>query len=277
MLLGGLRHRQQQRRDDSARAPLIARTTSAKNGSEKNRSSDSEITSVTESVRRVTSGARPCWGRTQRLDGRHDRRPAVLADVGRAVDGPRDGAAADTGQGGYVVQRRRAVPSLCFVVHVSILRWRPVPHRWAGPGAVSLVAEDPPPATAARGPCWSRTTSRSRGEPRVVRRDVVGAPDLVAMKGGPAPVGLTEASVERITLASEYLGMAGRSGAVYGLTTGVGALRTVPTDITPSDGPRTHCGSGAATPPASATRTTTRPPVPRWRSGCTRSPRAARG
>ena len=57
-----------------------------------------------------------------------------------------------------------------------------------------------------------------------------------AMKGGPAPVGLTEASVERITLASEYLRMAGRSGAVYGLTTGVGALRTVPTDITPSDG-----------------------------------------
>ena len=58
-----------------------------------------------------------------------------------------------------------------------------------------------------------------------------------AMKGGPAPVGLTEASVERITLASEYLRMAGRSGAVYGLTTGVGALRTVPTDITPSDAP----------------------------------------
>jgi histidine ammonia-lyase len=57
-----------------------------------------------------------------------------------------------------------------------------------------------------------------------------------AMQGGPAPVGLTEASVERITLASEHLRMAGRSGAVYGLTTGVGALRNVPTDITPSDG-----------------------------------------
>ena len=98
-----------------------------------------------------------------------------------------------------------------------------------------------------------------------------------AMKGGPAPVGLTEASVERITLASEYLRMAGRSGAVYGLTTGVGALRTVPTDITPSDGTSHARGSGAATPPASATRTTTRPPGPRWRSGCTRSPRAARG
>ena len=57
-----------------------------------------------------------------------------------------------------------------------------------------------------------------------------------AMKGGPAPVELTDASVERITLASEHLRLAGRSGAVYGLTTGVGALRTVPTDITPSDG-----------------------------------------
>ena len=57
-----------------------------------------------------------------------------------------------------------------------------------------------------------------------------------AMQGGPAPVELTDASVERITLASEHLRLAGRSGAVYGLTTGVGALRTVPTDITPSDG-----------------------------------------
>ena len=57
-----------------------------------------------------------------------------------------------------------------------------------------------------------------------------------AMQGGPAPVELTEASVERIALASEHLRMAGRSGAVYGLTTGVGALRNVPTDITPSDG-----------------------------------------
>src|SRR5690349_22443417 len=57
-----------------------------------------------------------------------------------------------------------------------------------------------------------------------------------AMQGGPAPVELTDASVERITLASEHLRMAGRAGAVCGLTTGVGALRTVPTDITPSDG-----------------------------------------
>ena len=57
-----------------------------------------------------------------------------------------------------------------------------------------------------------------------------------ALRGGPAPVELTEASVERIALASEHLRMAGRSGAVYGLTTGVGALRNVPTDITPSDG-----------------------------------------
>ena len=57
-----------------------------------------------------------------------------------------------------------------------------------------------------------------------------------AMKGGPAPVELTDASVERITLASEHLRLAGRSGAVYGLTTGVGALRNVPTDITPGDG-----------------------------------------
>ena len=57
-----------------------------------------------------------------------------------------------------------------------------------------------------------------------------------AMLGGPAPVELTEASVERITLASEYLRTAGRSGAVYGLTTGVGALRNLRTDITPGDG-----------------------------------------
>src|SRR3954454_24300654 len=57
-----------------------------------------------------------------------------------------------------------------------------------------------------------------------------------ARRGGPAPVELTDASVERITLAQQHLRMAGRSGAVYGLTTGVGALRNVPTDITPDDG-----------------------------------------
>ena len=54
--------------------------------------------------------------------------------------------------------------------------------------------------------------------------------------GGPAPVELTEASVERIAASHEHLRVAGRSGAVYGLTTGVGALRNVPTDITPADG-----------------------------------------
>ena len=57
-----------------------------------------------------------------------------------------------------------------------------------------------------------------------------------AMRGGPAPVELTDASVERIALAQQHLRLAGRSGAVYGLTTGVGALRSVPTDITASDG-----------------------------------------
>jgi histidine ammonia-lyase len=57
-----------------------------------------------------------------------------------------------------------------------------------------------------------------------------------ALQGGPAPVELTDASVERIALAQQHLRLAGRSGAVYGLTTGVGALRTVPTDITPGDG-----------------------------------------
>ncbi len=57
-----------------------------------------------------------------------------------------------------------------------------------------------------------------------------------AIKGGPAPVELTEASVERIAVSHQQLRTAGRSGAVYGLTTGVGALRNVPTDITPSDG-----------------------------------------
>jgi histidine ammonia-lyase len=63
-------------------------------------------------------------------------------------------------------------------------------------------------------------------------------PHLVtwAMKGGPAPVGLTDASVERIATSHQHLRTAGRSGAVYGLTTGVGALRNVPTDITPGDG-----------------------------------------
>ncbi len=57
-----------------------------------------------------------------------------------------------------------------------------------------------------------------------------------ARKGGPAPVELTDASVERIAISHQHLRTAGRSGAVYGLTTGVGALRTVPTDITPGDG-----------------------------------------
>ena len=57
-----------------------------------------------------------------------------------------------------------------------------------------------------------------------------------ALEGGPAPVWLTESSVERIAAAREHLRTAGRSGAVYGLTTGVGALRHVPTDITPGDG-----------------------------------------
>src|SRR3954453_3000688 len=57
-----------------------------------------------------------------------------------------------------------------------------------------------------------------------------------ALQGGPAPVGLTDASVERIAASHQHLRTAGRSGAVYGLTTGVGALRNVPTDITPGDG-----------------------------------------
>src|SRR5919107_2994151 len=57
-----------------------------------------------------------------------------------------------------------------------------------------------------------------------------------ATRGGPAPVELTDASVERIALAQEHLRLASRSGAVYGLTTGVGALRSVPTDITGGDG-----------------------------------------
>ena len=57
-----------------------------------------------------------------------------------------------------------------------------------------------------------------------------------ALQGGPAPVELTDASVERITASHHHLRTAGRSGAVYGLTTGVGALRTVPMDLTPGDG-----------------------------------------
>jgi histidine ammonia-lyase len=57
-----------------------------------------------------------------------------------------------------------------------------------------------------------------------------------ALAGGPAPVELTDAAVEWIALAQQHLRTAGRSGAVYGLTTGVGALRNVPTDVTPGDG-----------------------------------------
>lgn len=54
-----------------------------------------------------------------------------------------------------------------------------------------------------------------------------------AVRGGPAPVELTDASVERIRMAQQHLRLASRSGAVYGLTTGVGALRSVPTDPVP--------------------------------------------
>src|SRR4051794_26051191 len=57
-----------------------------------------------------------------------------------------------------------------------------------------------------------------------------------ALEGGPAPVELTDASVKRITTSHEHLRTAGRSGAVYGLTTGVGALRNVPTEVTLGDG-----------------------------------------
>ncbi len=58
-----------------------------------------------------------------------------------------------------------------------------------------------------------------------------------ALRGGPAPVELTEDSVARIAIAQEQLRLAGRSGAVYGLTTGVGALRHVPRpDPVPDDG-----------------------------------------
>ncbi|MGA8210427.1 MAG: aromatic amino acid lyase [Nocardioidaceae bacterium] len=57
-----------------------------------------------------------------------------------------------------------------------------------------------------------------------------------AVQGGPAPVGLSDDSVVRIAASHQQLRTAGRSGAVYGLTTGVGALRTVPTDLSPPDG-----------------------------------------
>jgi len=57
-----------------------------------------------------------------------------------------------------------------------------------------------------------------------------------ALQGGPAPVSLSAASVEKIATSFQHLRTAGRSGAVYGLTTGVGALRSVPTDLTPGDG-----------------------------------------
>ncbi len=52
---------------------------------------------------------------------------------------------------------------------------------------------------------------------------------------GPAPVVLSDLHVHRITAGHLSLREAGRSGAVYGLTTGVGALRSVPTDY--SEGP----------------------------------------
>ena len=54
-----------------------------------------------------------------------------------------------------------------------------------------------------------------------------------AGRGGPTPVVLTDPGVERIAAAEAGLRAAGRSGAVYGLTTGVGALRSVPTDHAP--------------------------------------------
>lgn len=56
-----------------------------------------------------------------------------------------------------------------------------------------------------------------------------------ARGGGPAPVALSDQHVHRISAGYVSLRAAGRSGAVYGLTTGVGALRSVPTDY--SDGP----------------------------------------
>src|SRR3954454_23574314 len=57
-----------------------------------------------------------------------------------------------------------------------------------------------------------------------------------ALEGGPAPVELTDASVQRIVTSHQHLRLAGRSGAVYGLTTGVGALRNVPADVTAGNG-----------------------------------------
>lgn len=53
---------------------------------------------------------------------------------------------------------------------------------------------------------------------------------------GPQPVVLTEQHAERIAAAEVGLRAAGRSGAVYGLTTGVGALRSVPTDLSAGRG-----------------------------------------
>jgi histidine ammonia-lyase len=53
---------------------------------------------------------------------------------------------------------------------------------------------------------------------------------------GPAPVVLDEQHVQQISAAEAGLRAAGRSGAVYGLTTGVGALRSVPTDISSGKG-----------------------------------------
>lgn len=69
-----------------------------------------------------------------------------------------------------------------------------------------------------------------------------------ARRGGPAPVVLSEQTVDRIAGAEKILRATGRSGAVYGLTTGVGALRTVPTDLSPGAGSptlrlwRSHAG-----------------------------------
>ncbi|MFY0408986.1 aromatic amino acid lyase [Solicola sp. PLA-1-18] len=75
-----------------------------------------------------------------------------------------------------------------------------------------------------------------------------------AVEGGPAPVVLTDDGYERISAAWTGLRAAGRSGAVYGLTTGVGALRNVPTEITGDDNAshplrlwRSHAGGFGAT------------------------------
>ncbi len=57
-----------------------------------------------------------------------------------------------------------------------------------------------------------------------------------ARDGGDCPVVLGEQQVGRIAAAETGLRAAGRSGAVYGLTTGVGALRSVPVDRTPGRG-----------------------------------------